>query len=443
MLLNKIMIRWLAAALLALSLGLAVSAQDDDEFTPSPALVEQMDLLEETTLRLRELERLAPVTRRFPTREDVAAYLEGELDDPELQAFYADARQFYIAFDFLPPDTDLLALLTDFLRDQIGGYYDPRINEMNTVMLSGERPGDRLPLTEQIVFVHEYTHALQQQHFDLLDLLLTYETSALGFNTDQGQAVLALIEGDATAVMTEYLLEVAQRNPFAALAEILAQGAASGTLTLPEGIPAIIEAELLMPYLAGEQFVAALRANGGWAMVNAAYQIVPQSTEQILHPEKYLQGDAPIPVTLAEDAALLDDGWALLFDRTLGEWFLRQYLLTQLPRAQASRAAAGWGGDRYHLYYDAAHDQRAWVLRLVWDTPDDGDEFIAAYTAFAGARFGQADAPAQPDADGCWHGADTICLLADDGAGGVLIAYGPTPAIAQSLIAGQVAVSVP
>lgn len=407
---------WLAFSLCAIALTLNAWAAQDDDFTPSPALIAQMDELEAATTRLRGLPGLSPVTRLFPTRDDVRAFLATELDDPGVTGFYDDAAQFYIAFGFLPAGTDLLALLTDFLEDQIGGFYDPEADELNTVLLTGERPGDRLPVTEQIVFVHEYVHALQDQHFDLLNLLETYETSALGFNTDRGQAIIALYEGDATAVMTDYTLELAEEDPLGVLVQILAQGAASGTLVIPPTIPDIIENELLSPYLDGVNFVEALRAEGGWALVDRAYEVLPRSTEQILHPEKYLAGEAPRFVYLrpgssegdgGDGSNPLGEGWTLLFDRTLGEWYLRQFLRTQLPAIRANPAAAGWGGDRYHLFYNAEADQHAYVLRLVWDTPEDAAEFKGALLEYGEARFG---APA--GAFGCWESeAGALCII--------------------------------
>lgn len=427
--------------LLLVSTITMITAQDDpngtDDFTPSAELNAEMDSLEDTTLQLRELERVRPVTRKFPTRQDIVDYLESELEDQELIDFYQEAQQFYIGFDFLPEGSQLLPILSDFLGDQIGGFYDPETNEMNVVLLSGERPGDALPLTERIVFVHEYTHTLQEHHFNLLELILEHDSSALGFNTDQGQAIISLYEGDATAVMTDYLYVVAQENPFGALAEILAQGAASGTLVIPPSIPDIIEAEMTSPYLDGMNFVTALRNEGGWALVDAAYTNPPQSTEHILHPQKYIAGEAPIEVTLEAAEAPLSEDWELILDRTLGEWFLRQYLRTQLEFAAVDLAATGWGGDRYHLYYNPTTDERAWALRLVWDTEGDVEEFTKAYTTFADKRF------AQTSDVSCWPGEeDAICLFSEAD-GGHLITYGPTLEIAEQLLTVYQQVGVP
>ncbi len=423
-------VRTLTVLVLLVLVGLHVSAQEETApFAITPELSANMDSIEAATVAIRELEPLRAVERRFPTREQVRAYLLDSVAGEDNERIYREASQFYIAFDLLPPGTDLLALYLDFLSQQVGGYYDTETEQMNVVMLvEGFIPTVRLPSTEQITYSHEYTHVLQDQHFDL-DALLG-ETEAQLANPDRAQAVLSLIEGDATTVMNEYTQLLAEADSLRVLAEILVQGAASGTLTLPPGTPPIIEAELLSPYLDGAVFVNRLRREGGWAMVNAAYtDKLPQSTEQILHPDRYLAGDVPAEIML-QSPLELSTGWALLFDRPLGEFYLREYLDTQLSGAEASAASTGWGGDRYHLYYHAERDERAWLLALVWDSEEDQDEFNTAFARFGAARF---DVTA--DTDGCWvSSGEALCFAAESG----FAAYAPDRETALALLAHQV-----
>ena len=71
-----------------------------------------------------------------------------------------------------------------------------------------------------------------------------------------------------------------------------------------------MENAFLFPYREGAQFVAALLDVGWWPAVNAAYLDPPVSTEQILHPEKYIQNprDDPQTVLLPDLRDELDDG---------------------------------------------------------------------------------------------------------------------------------------
>lgn len=404
----------------------AVTAQE----TISPALEQHLEAIEQLTAKLRGLDALTPVEHRFPSREDVQKYLEREmnvqLDDETLKR----ETQFYVAFDLLPPDVNLREVYLNFLTSPAGvaGFYDTDTKAMNVLLIGGGQLKDTLPLLDQITYAHEYTHALQDQHFGL-DNLLNEDTSA---NPDLALAHLSLAEGDATAAMTTYLQAAAQQNPMAALS-ILAQGFTAGAFTIPAGTPSFIVTELSFPYQDGMNFVNALYKDGGWDAVNAAYANPPQSSEQILHPDKYLSGETPLDVTLTTTPP--GDGWTLLADRPLGEFYLRSYLDTRLSTRDATRAAAGWGGDRYHLYFNEAANQRAFALKLAWDTPQDAQEFAAAIADFA-AEKNLTPLPEFEEGAGvgstCWsNAAEALCLSSGDD---TLLTSAPTLDIAQGLL---------
>jgi hypothetical protein len=411
--------RWMAVVLAAGVIVGAMSAQD----AISPELVEHIEEIETFTSEARGLEELEPVERLFPTREEAVNYVLALYEEE----FPADEAQrlslLYQAFDLLPPDSDYLTTYLDLLSAQIGGFYEPETDEMNVLLMSGEAPGDELPLLEQIVYAHEFTHALQDQHFDLEAV-----QAQAGDNRDYAQAILSLIEGDATVVMTLYTQAIAERNPFGTALQLLAQGIDTNTLTLPPGTPAIIESELLSAYLDGSVFVTALYDDGGWKAVDAAYRNLPQSTEQILHPEKYLAGEAPITITL--EPAALDEEWETIWDNTLGEFYLREYLLTQLDRSDAEDAAAGWGGDHYQVFYNERADELAWVLRIVWDSPEEAKQFTEAYGQFIDARY-----PGEVAGnDSCWtDDVNTLCLVVEDATHTLAVA--PTHEMAAQLAA--------
>lgn len=425
--LNKIGIA--LVVLLSCAIGFTQAQEPDDAgaFTPSPELNDYMDDIEALTVEIRGLEPLESVTRVFPRPEDVRAYLDESISGEDVERDFFEAQQFYIAFDLIPSDTDLMQTYVELLGDQIGGFYDTETDEMNIVLMSGVTPERILPLLEEIIYSHEFTHALQDQHFDLESLLTDEIVNA---EPDRAQAVLSLIEGDATLVMTDYLTRLAEDQPLRVLAGI-GSLTVGGNADFPEGTPPILITELTSPYLDGMEFVTALRDEGGWERVNQAYTDLPQSTEQILHPEKYLAGENPLPITLSADQNPLGDGWERLFDRPLGEFFLREYLDTQLETRDAAEMAAGWGGDRYHLYYNAETDQRAWVMRLAWDSTEDADEFSEGYLKFIEMRLPEAD----QDGD-CWAAeTETLCFVTIDGEH--LISYAPTLEEAQQLLDSQ------
>lgn len=392
----------------------------------SPELQAQIESIEAFAVQSRNLEPLEPIERRFPARADAIAQLR-EMFEAEIPPEEA-ARQnvFYTAFDFLPPGTDYVSLYLGALEAQIGGFYDPITKEMNTLLLNGGKPGDELPLLEQIVYAHEFTHALQDQHFDL-NAIDEYTRD----HPDRAMAALALIEGDATLVMNLYVQQISARNPLGTTLQLLAQGFSTDTLFLPPDLPEIISRELLSSYTDGAVFVTLVQSRGGWEAVNRAFELenLPQSTEQILHPEKYLAGEAPLTVQL--NPVALEPEWETVWDTTLGEFYLREYLRTQLSSRAAIQAAAGWGGDHYQIYQHEAAGTLAWVMRIEWDSAREADEFTDAYVDFLAERFEGVVA-----VESCWSTAAESLCFADHETAHVL-AYAPSLEMAQGLIASQ------
>jgi hypothetical protein len=360
------------AACSVLLIALPVLAQDTATTEISDALNAQMDTLVTFTEGARQLDTLSPVERRFPTREETIAYLESVYNAPESVAELERAQSFYVALGMLQPDEDLRALYLSLLGSQIAGFYNSETQVMNVIPLLGDDPGESLSFTEEIIFVHEYIHALQDQHFGLSFI----DDEIFTNNPDRVIAALGLVEGDATLVMNAYAISVAETNPLAALS-LLVEGAASGTLTLPPGIPQSLTRELLFPYEGGLTFVQALYDNGGWEAVNAAFDALPQTSEQVLHPEKYLDGELGLEITTA--ALNVNDSWREVWVTAIGEYYLRELLFSaDVAQADVNRAAAGWDGDQVRIYVNDA-GMTALSLTIAWDTTDDRDEFAQIY----------------------------------------------------------------
>jgi hypothetical protein len=340
----------------------------------SPELDAQLNNLVAVTEVLRRLDTLTPVTRRFPTREETIAYLTNVYNTDVPPEEWARQQAFYTALGIIPPGVDLRETYLELLGSQVGGFYDPDVETMNVLPFLGDGIADELSITEQIIFVHEYTHALQDQHFGL-DML---DDPALAASPDAYLAALALVEGDAAVTMNLYSEAAVLQNPSYAF-ELLFEGALSGSLILPPGIPDGLEQELIFPYDSGMGFVAELyNEAGSWDLVNEAYTDLPTTTEQILHPEKYLAGEGGQPVDAWDLSAQLD-GWTLLYDTTLGEFYLRQYLRGIMSSSLAGQVAAGWGGDRFQLWQNDDTGELAWSLFIAWDTPEDEAEFAELF----------------------------------------------------------------
>ena len=299
----------------------------------------------------------AAVPLGYMTSAEFAIYLKGVLDEEYPQKARADERLLK-AFDLLPPGTDLRAVRTKLLEQNVAGFYDDRPGRKRLYSVSGQQ---RLTPSNQLVLSHELRHALQDQYAEIHDAL----PESLGDFDDRRFALLSLLEGDATLVMERFLqsrvpgLEGGGQD----------LGALASALPVMGDVPPVLRDQLVLPYVVGRDFVRALYDRGGWDAVRKAWSQPPASTEQVLHPEKYTAGETPRAVPAAAAPA----GGVPLADGVLGE-VLVNTLLGDVPKA-----AAGWGGDRYQVWDIGGRTLLSW--RSVWDTPGDRREFVDALLA--------------------------------------------------------------
>jgi hypothetical protein len=132
-------------------------------------------------------------------------------------------------------------------------------------------------------------------------------------------------------------------------------------------------------------------------MVSKAFTKLPQSTEQILHPEKYFTYEGPVKVTLPNFMGALGPGWKRIDNDVSGEWGYYLVLDEFLKNAaESKRAAAGWGGDRFAIYEGPQKSGMFLAQVTAWDTVADAQEFFDAYSKRTVKRFGDVSA-FQPD----------------------------------------------
>jgi hypothetical protein len=305
----------------------------------------------------------APVPLDFMSRSELARYLQGVFDDEyPVEKAGADQRALS-ALGLLPSGLDLRRLRAHLLEQNIAGFYDERPGKKRLYAVSDDK---RLTPLNQIVLAHELRHALQDQYAEVHRVL----PASVGDYDDRRLAYLSLLEGDATLVMERFLLRllpVGEESGSDA-------GASLAGLSLPgiemPGAPPVVRDQLVMPYLVGRDFAQAVQKGGGWSRLREAWTRPPESTEQVLHPERYFEGEPPRPVALT----FLPRGGRLLGEGVLGELLLR----TWLGEGQ-DVAAEGWGGDRFQVWDVQGRTVLVW--RLVWDSPRDADEFERAALA--------------------------------------------------------------
>src|SRR5882672_6540089 len=247
------------------------------------------DVLKETS-EIRHLAILRPVQSSTQSRPEIERMLIKNLDEETTPAQIHAGEVTLKKLGLAPPDFQYRALMLRVLTEQVAGYYDPKTGQFHLadwIDLDGQRP----------IMAHELTHALQDQHFNLR----RFEHWPKG-DSDAELATHALIEGDATLAMALYVAN----NPLRALAFLKSLGTMGMASQELEKAPRALRETLLFPYQQGTDWTKNLYKQAGWNPVSRAFTELPQSTEQILHPEKYLAHEAPVKVTLPDITSLLN-----------------------------------------------------------------------------------------------------------------------------------------
>jgi len=340
---------------------------------PGPTREKLLALTDEMTVAMtgiRGLKLPGPVRKKVHTPEELKAVFLAKLDKEwpvEESERWSEAYQ---ALGLFPEGVNFRDVLARVMQEQMAGAYD---SDSETMYLIQGTPAVLLP----VILVHELTHAGQDANFDLDALMKPRQD-----NDDLSLAAMAVVEGDATAVMCDYLIG-GDSSAVADLDLLMASGPSqfgSPELALA---PRAVQELLMFPYVAGLGLVAEVRRRNGWPGVNELYGDLPLSSEQVMHPEKYLgKRDVPQTMTFPESSTEKVRG-EFLEENVLGEFGLKLLLEEFTTSQRASVASQGWDGDRFTVWRrGTAQDKETWLIALVttWDTERDAREFFEAYS---------------------------------------------------------------
>ncbi len=314
----------------------------------------------------RGLAKLSDIEYEFITTDDLRQHLLEQFDFENSQQEMEDDEDLLQILGFLDEDDDLYTILLDLYTEQIAGYYDIETKKLYVISNGGS-----LSVSDKITFAHEVTHALQDQHYDLEGL-----DELAGDDSEYSAALTSLIEGDAVLLQSAYYWTgLSQRER-----DIFAQESEQTDSDSYDEAPPYLQQSLIFPYDYGLEFVLYLYNNGAWDAVDAAYDSPPKSTEQIIHPDKYMAADDPVPVTLPDLETLLGEDWITIEEGTVGEFDLRMTLEAFIePSEDTESAAAGWGGDAYAFLEDNASGDQLLVIYSTWDSEVEAQQFFDTY----------------------------------------------------------------
>lgn len=299
------------------------------------------------------------------------------------------------ALGLIDPTYDYYSHMVERINEGIGGFYLPITDEIFVI-------GEDFNGIGKFVFAHEYNHSLIDQHYNLLDM---GPYPICGPEIDSCAAILGLIEGDATFLMYRWLEAYATEEDISSIEQ--AQYTPSDFAISKKNIPPpYLIRDASFKYLDGKRFVEFLYDNGGWSSVDQAYQMLPDTSEQVLHPEKYVKNESAIQVKLSPIDHFLGDNWELQVTATLGELMTDMILgysenyLAQLDPTVSANAASGWGGDRFQVYYQNKSNHNLLVAMWEWDTINDRNEFWDAISEYLNLYY--LGKQIQETEDTCW-----------------------------------------
>jgi len=362
--------RWVLVSSIVASGVLASTASAQPTSDALAKLLARTDQVAKEVAKLRGLPLKQKIPNEVVDRDELRKRLITMAAEDKTKAETAAEGLGLARGGLVPRATNYEALLLDLLTEQIAGYYDPETKKL-TISTSA---GDDATWAE-LVLAHEIDHGLQDQAFDLKK----FEDVPDG-EDDAAAARRALVEGDGIALMLEVMLKrngvpVPWSNPQMTDAIEKAMGVPGNGDSLDKAPVAIREA-LIFPYRAGFTFVAALRRRQPWSAVDAAFRKPPSSTEQIMHPERYLAGDEPVGVAIGTLSALT--GFTVAHTTVWGELGFQLFLRAHgVDAATATEAAAGWGGDRTIVLAkpgDTRSHMAVGVSRSEWDSEADAIE---------------------------------------------------------------------
>jgi hypothetical protein len=265
---------------------------------------------------------------------------------------------------------------------------------------------------DESLLAHEFTHALQDQHFGLLKLF-----DARPYDFDRTEAVFAVVEGDAMNVQRRLEEgEAFARRPLEEVARLEDERFGAYRQGVAALFPPLLTETFVFRYRDGARLVETARRRGGARGVDELFRRPPASSEQVLHPEKYFAGERPLDAR-ADEARFAAAGWRVAASTPLGEIGVRGLLLKTLARREAERAAAGWGGDRAYLFErEGGAGLFVWTTR--WDTAEDAREFFRAYNATeraGGASHAAGGVAGATDSERAWSAGDLLTVVRAEG----------------------------
>lgn len=357
---------------------------------------------------LDRIKRTVEILRGKKFQREVPAFMVSAnemeaISDRDLEKDYpgealTNYQALMIWMDMLPPGADLKKVEQDLFVGAAAGFYDTDTKEMcipsfstsltNALKKTADKKMEQFSAADDdIIFAHEFTHALEDQYWPLDDPNeITRQES-----TDRGEARSFLAEGSATRLMIEavpalYTQEDSERyypqfwNAIhAGICEFVLGGLLQNIWKSPDalvpGVPEQIARSETMEYSYGYAFCSRVMRHWGLDGLDYFCDHPPASTAQIIHPEKAWEWrDLPERITLPQT---LPHDWKQVSGECLGEAGISIILGCAFQNLnRGAQLAGGWEGDRAALYESSGRQHL-----LIWASSWDSDLAAAGFAS--------------------------------------------------------------
>lgn len=311
----------------------------------------------------------------------------------------------------IPPKTNLAGVLNQSLPSQVAGWYDFKTKQL-FIRGTGQAVG-----IDRWAIAHEFTHALQDQHFGLGHVQPDQSHWALK-NSDEYMAEHSLVEGDAVHVENTYIEDDYSQPQQQALFR--------QQQSIPSApAPRAIQEQFQFPYVDGPAYIEYLLTAGGYAAVNFAFRHPPRTTFQVMFPGQVIH---PQHLSMRGLSGPFRN-WKTADDDVDGafgyEQLLEQYVSTQ----QASDLAKLWRGDRYMLLRRG--HRYAMFMKSVYANPSAARTAFRIIETSLATRFGLLSTLRS---EGVWGGSQHHFGAVRLRGRVVLLGFGTAPAVVHELV---------
>ncbi len=331
----------------------------------------------------RELTRISgmPLYHEVPcdfiTKEKINEFLKKRVKEvarpEEIRAEELTLKKFGLA----PPDFDLARNTVDLLTEQAAAFYD---YDKKKLFITESTPSE----TQEPVLAHELSHALADQSFHLARFIRQ------GRKSDDGaSARLAVMEGQATWVMSEYLARKSGQSlkDSPGLVAMMSNVSESGGGQYPvfDSAPLYLRLTLVFPYTKGMLFQNAVFQRDGKDAFAEVFRRPPLSTQQIIHPDKYFANLKPSEPQLPD--AHLPHGYKGLVGGSLGELEHGILLEQYAGKERAAEIAPHWRGSAFELRENRKSGRVVLLYAVEWDSQDSARQYFTAYREVLGKKW--------------------------------------------------------